>query len=162
MWLSGLTKPDHNTINRFRSERLKKVLKKIFAQVVMLLAEEGLVSLQTAYVDGTKIEANANRYTFVWGNAIKTSKERIAKQLEALWGYTEKIAAEELKDTAPVTFEKIDAQKVQQTIEQIDQVLKDKPVDKKVKQKINYAKKNWEKNLEKYSEQEKILDKRNS
>jgi transposase len=48
MWLSGMTKPDHNTINRFRSERLKKVLKKIFAQVVTLLAEEGLVSLQSA------------------------------------------------------------------------------------------------------------------
>ena len=162
MWLSGMSKPDHNTINRFRSERLKKVLKKIFAQVVTLLAEEGLLSLQTAYIDGTKIEANANRYTFVWGNAIKTSKERIAKQLEELWSYTEKIATQELKDTAPVTFEKIDAQKVKQTIEQIDQALKDKPVDKKVKQKINYAKKNWEKNLEKYSEQEKILDKRNS
>jgi transposase len=162
MWLSGMTRPDHNTINRFRSERLKKVLKKIFAQVVTLLAEEGLVSLQTAYVDGTKIEANANRYTFVWGNAIKTSKERIAKQLEELWNYTEKIAAEELKDTSPVSFEKIDAQKVKQTINRIDELLQDKPVDKKVKQKINYAKKNWEKNLEKYSEQEKILDKRNS
>src|SRR5258708_26680562 len=45
MWLSGMTKPDHNTINRFRSERLKKVFKKIFAQVVTLLSEEGLVSL---------------------------------------------------------------------------------------------------------------------
>jgi len=162
MWLSGMTKPDHNTINRFRSERLKKVLKKIFAQVVTLLAQEGLVSLQTAYVDGTKIEANANRYTFVWGNAIKTSKERIAKQLEELWNYTEKIAAQELKDTTPLTFEKIDAQKVKQTITQIDELLKDKPVDKKVKQKINYAKKNWEKNLEKYSAQEKVLEKRKS
>jgi hypothetical protein len=98
----------------------------------------------------------------VWGNAIKTSKERIAKQLEELWNYTEKIAAQELKDTSPVSFEKIDAQKVKQTINRIDELLQDKPVDKKVKQKINYAKKNWEKNLEKYNEQEKILDKRNS
>jgi transposase len=162
MWLAGMTTPDHNTINRFRGERLKKPLKKIFAQVVMLLAEEGLVSLETSYVDGTKIEANANRYSFVWGKAIKTNKEKMAKQLEDLWNYTQQIATEELKDTEPVTFEKIDAEKVKQTIEQIDEALKDKPISKKVKQKINYAKKNWKKNLEKYDEQEKILAGRNS
>jgi len=65
MWLSGMNRPDHNTINRFRSEKLKDVLKDIFAQVVMMLAETGHVSLKDVYLDGTKIEANANRYTFV-------------------------------------------------------------------------------------------------
>jgi len=43
MWLSGMSQPDHNTINRFRSERLKEPLKKIFVQVVQLLAAEGLL-----------------------------------------------------------------------------------------------------------------------
>ena len=66
MWLSGMSQPDHNTLNRFRSDKLKVVLKEIFAQVVMMLAETGHLSLRDAYVDGTKIEANANRYTFVW------------------------------------------------------------------------------------------------
>ena len=41
MWLSGMSAPDHNTINRFRSERLKEVLRQVFTQVVMLLAEQG-------------------------------------------------------------------------------------------------------------------------
>ena len=77
MWLAALNKPDHNTINRFRSDRLKGVLQQIFAQVVQLLVAEGLLNIKELYVDGTKIEANANRYTFVWGKAIKTSKERI-------------------------------------------------------------------------------------
>jgi transposase len=94
MWLAGMSHPDHNTINRFRSDRLKGVIKKVFTQVVMLMAENGLVDLQNVYTDGTKIEANANRYTFVWGKRIKNSKERIAKQLEELWDYTQKIAAE--------------------------------------------------------------------
>ena len=79
MWLSGMSQPDHNTINRFRSDRLKDSLRYIFTQVVVLLAEQGVLSLKEAYVDGTKIEANANRYTFVWGNAIKTNKEKIRK-----------------------------------------------------------------------------------
>jgi hypothetical protein len=52
--------------------------------------EEGVLSIKDIYVDGTKIEANANRYTFVWGNAIKTNKEKMKKQLEELWQYTQK------------------------------------------------------------------------
>ena len=65
MWLSGMEKPDHNTINRFRSDRLKGVIKKVFTQVVLLLVDSGHIDLQKVYTDGTKIEANANRYTFV-------------------------------------------------------------------------------------------------
>ncbi len=85
MWLSGMSTPDHNTINRFRGERLKEPLKKIFVQVVQLLAAEGLLSIKELYTDGTKIEAAAGRYTFVWGNAIKTNKEKMKLQLDALW-----------------------------------------------------------------------------
>jgi transposase len=162
MWLCAMNTPDHNTINNFRGKRLKKVLKTIFSRIVLLLSEQGLIKLEEIYTDGTKLEANANRYTFVWGKAIKTNKEKIKKQLDELWGYAQKVAAEELKDTEPLSFEKIDAEKVTQTIAQIDEALKEKQVSKKIKQKINYAKKNWSKNLDKYDRQEKILDGRNS
>lgn len=67
MWLTGNVTPDHNTINRFRSSRLKDVLKTIFATIVKFLVAEGFVSLDVACTDGTKMEVNANRYTFVWG-----------------------------------------------------------------------------------------------
>jgi transposase len=157
MWLAAMNTPDHNTINRFRSERLKEVLQHIFTQVVQLLAAEGLLNIKELYVDGTKIEANANRYTFVWGKAIKTSKERIKKQLNELWQYAQTIAAEEMNDTDPTDFKNIDAQKVEQTIQQINEAIKDKPADPKVKQKLKYAQKNWPVNLKKYEEQEKII-----
>lgn len=162
MWLSGMSTPDHNTINRFRSERLKEVLQQVFTQVVLLLSEEGLLNIKELYTDGTKVEANANRYTFVWGKAIKTSKERIQKQLAELWQYAQNIAAAEMPDTDPSGFDKIDADKVEKTIEQINEALKDTPVSKSVKQKLNYAKNNWAVNLKKYDEQEKILNERNS
>ena len=77
MWISGMNRPDHNTIYRFRSKRLKDEIKKIFALVVSLLAEEGIIRIEEAFLDGTKIEVNANRYTFVWGRAIRTNKEKI-------------------------------------------------------------------------------------
>lgn len=162
MWLSGMSTPDHNTINRFRSERLKEVLRQVFTQVVVLLSEQGLLNIKELYTDGTKIEASANRYTFVWGNAIKTSKERIKKQLGELWQYAQSIAAAELPDTDPTSFNKIDADKVAETIDQINEALKDKPVNKQVKQKLNYAKKNWPSSLNKYEQQEKILQGRKS
>lgn len=41
-----------------------------------MLHEEGILSIKDLYVDGTKIEANANRYTFVWGKGIKTNREK--------------------------------------------------------------------------------------
>jgi len=163
MWLSGMSTPDHNTINRFRSDRLKEVLRQVFTQVVIMLAEEGLLNIKELYTDGTKIEANANRYTFVWGKAIKTSKERIKKQLDELWQYAQNIAAAELPDTDPSGFTTIDADKVEQTIKQIDEALKNSPdVSSRVKQKLNYAKNNWPANLKKYEAQEKILHGRSS
>lgn len=162
MWLAGMEQPDHNTINRFRTNRLKDVIKKIFSEIVLLMAESGHVDLQKAYTDGTKIEANANRYTFVWGKRIKTNRERISKQLDELWAYTQEIAADELKDTTPTGYDKTDPEEVRKTVEQIDRALQDKPVDKKIKQKIGYAKKNWPDKLQQYKEQEDILKNRNS
>lgn len=168
MWLAGMQKPDHNTINTFRGKRLQDALKDIFTQVVELLVAEGILSIKDIYVDGTKIEADANRYTFVWGNAIKTNKEKIKKQLEELWQYTQKVAAEELGQPAPpdpmaIGFTTISKEKVVQAIEKIDKALSAKAVvSKQVKQKLNYAKNNWPQALDKYEAQEKILDGRNS
>ena len=62
-----------------------------------------------------------------------------------------------MDDTDPSGFDKIDAQKVEQTIEKINEALKDKPVSKEVKQKLSYAGKNWPANLKKYEQQEKIM-----
>lgn len=164
MWLLGMKKPDHNTINRFRSEKLSGILKQIFSQIVLLLAEQGIVSLKEAvFTDGTKIESVANKYTFVWGKSIKNSKDRIRTQLDELWKYAQSVATEELKDTAPLTFEEINSEKVKETIAKIDAALDDKEeVSKQVKQKLNYAKKNWPANLKRYDEQEKLLAGRNS
>jgi len=162
MWLSAMNYPDHNTINRFRSDRLKGVLKEVFSQVVLLLVDSGVITLKEAYLDGTKIEANANRYTFVWGRSIIRSKERIRKQLDELWAYAESVAREELENNEPKDFEKIDQTSVRKVIENIDNALKGKPINKEVRQKLNYARKNWPENLKKYEQQEKTLGNRNS
>jgi transposase len=164
MWLLGMKKPDHNTINRFRSEKLSGVLKQIFSQIVQLLAAEGIVSLKEAvFTDGTKIESVAGKYTFVWGKSIIKNKDRMKMQLDELWQYAQDIAKEELKDTAPLEYGQINPQKVKETISKINAALEDKEeVSAKVKQKLKYAGKHWPQNLSKYDEQEKLLDGRNS
>jgi transposase len=162
MWLSGMSYPDHNTINRFRSDRLRGVLREVFSQVVLLLVDHGHITLKEAYLDGTKIEANANRYTFVWGKAIKVSRERIKKQLKELWSYAEQVAREELEHNEPEIFEAIDSEKVTRAIEQIDKALEGKEVDKKVKQKLNYAKRKWPEALDKYEVYEHQMGERSS
>ena len=87
--LEGQKAPDHNTISRFRS----KVLLKgsgcdLLKQLIIMLKEAGLIDLSAIFIDGTKIEANANKYSFVWKKAqakklIKLG-ERIKAELPAL------------------------------------------------------------------------------
>ena len=74
--------PDHNTIARFRAERLAGCEKELLEQFVAMLVEWGFVSLATVFIDGTKIEANANRYSFVW----KKSTEKKLTKLRAQMG----------------------------------------------------------------------------
>ncbi len=162
MWLSGMQRPDHNTINRFRTNKLKGVLKEVFGQVVLLMVDAGVVNIKRVFVDGTKIEANANKYTFVWGKSIVRNKQRIKDQLQELWDYAQGVAAEELQDNNPTTYEEIDSEKVSKTIASINQALSNKPVEKKVKQKLNYAKRTWPKALDKYKAQEQKMGDRNS
>jgi len=162
MWLSGSLEPDHNTINRFRSDKLKGHIQDIFSEVVQLLVASGHVSLKRVFTDGTKIESRANRYTFVWGRAIKRSRERIAEQLEELWNYAEQVASEELKDQRPTTFEAIDPHEVEQAISTINGAIGKKKVPTKVKQKLNYARKTWPDKVKEYNEKEQILGERNS
>ncbi len=162
MWLSGGAKPDHNTIADFRSKRLKEHLKTIFNQVVVLLEKEGALNLRESILDGTKIEANANRYTFVWGKSVRNHKANIKKQLKELWKNVEKVYKDEEEQPNEPEFEELSPDKVSQTIDQINEALEGKEVSKKVRNKLRYGKKIWSKNMAKYEKQEKILNGRNS
>jgi hypothetical protein len=121
------------------------------------LVEKGVITLKEAYLDETKIKANANRYTFVWGRSIARSKDRIKKQLDELWAYAESVARDELENNEPNGFEKIDQESVLRTIESINKALRGKPVNKKIKQKLDYARKNWPENLKNMRNRMKYL-----
>jgi transposase len=163
MWLSSMSYPDHNTINRFRGVRLKNALRSVFEDVVKLLADEGLLSIEEINTDGTKIEANANKYTFVWKKSIQTNKEKMKKQLTEIWQYAQKIANDEDKMPEPPDFTTIDSGKVKATIDQLNEKLAGKEnIDKKIKDKLKYVTRKYPENIAKYEHQEAILGERNS
>jgi transposase len=163
MWLSSMTIVDHNTINRFRSDKLKDSFKEIFKQVVLMLANEGLITLKNIYTDGTKIEAQAGRYTFVWGNSIKTNKAKMLTQLEELWKYAQSIDNDDEPNPEPTEFKEISKEVIQKTVAKIDAKLSgNDKASSKAKAKLRYIKNNFVSNLEKYEQQEAILGERNS
>ena len=76
--------PDYSTIARFRSERLSGVIEDLFTQLVELLADSGEISKENVFIDGTKIEANAGRYTFVWKKSVGKHETRMQEKMKAV------------------------------------------------------------------------------
>ena len=73
IWPASQERPDYVTINRFRN-RVKSEINNIFTKVVLLLAERGFITPDVEYIDGTKIESKANKYTFVWRRTAKSPR----------------------------------------------------------------------------------------
>jgi len=85
MWLlEGQKAPDHNTIARFRTKRLSDILDDLFFQFVEKLNELEEIEYKNIFIDGTKIEANANKYTFVWKKSTEKYEERLQEKMKKL------------------------------------------------------------------------------
>ena len=71
IWLTRGQKPKRDAFYDFKNRKLTSdVLDDLNYQFMRRLQKEGLVTLKELFIDGTKIEANANRYTFVWRGSI--------------------------------------------------------------------------------------------
>jgi transposase len=109
MYLSGNGMPDFRTINDFRGKILKDKIQGIFAEVVKLLVSMGYVSLEVQYIDGTKIEARSNRYTFVWRKRVENSKakleQKIAKILSDIESHIQADTQAENEECLPTKFD---------------------------------------------------------
>ncbi|SDB87805.1 ABC-2 type transport system ATP-binding protein/transposase [Shouchella lonarensis] len=84
MWLAAMQTPDYRTINRFRSERLKPLIHTLFSKLTQLLITEGYVDGSTYFLDGTKIEENANKYTFVWKKSVQSYEEKLQVKIHKM------------------------------------------------------------------------------
>ena len=104
IWLSGYEKPDFITINRFRN-RVKKEINGIFTRIVLLLEEKGFITLDTEYVDGTKIEAKSNKYTFVWRKTVERNRAKLMEKISVLLEQIDdSIVQDQMDRDEPVEF----------------------------------------------------------
>ena len=94
IWLAGYEKPDFVTINRFRN-LMKREINEVFTQIVLLLATKGFITLNVEYVDGTKIESKANKYTFVWKKNVERNRKRLIEKIHALLEQIDDVSAQE-------------------------------------------------------------------
>ncbi|MEK5026585.1 MULTISPECIES: IS1182 family transposase [Paenibacillus] len=168
MWLAGRQRPDFRTLNRFRSQRMKNVLETVFTAVLQFLADEKYVSLEHYFVDGTKIEANANRYTFVWGKAVSKHKATLQDKVHALFADIETAEEQEEqgnpgKDLAELgTDSEVSSVKLEQVVQKLEAQLAKKPKDKPLKKAVRKLRKDWLPRLLKYEQYQKLLGDRNS
>ena len=85
--LEGHSAPNHATLARFRSIHFAPCSKRILAEVSNILYELGGISGRHIFIDGTKIESAANRYTFVWKKAVTKNQTKLfAKIIEDING----------------------------------------------------------------------------
>lgn len=168
MWLCGMQQPDHNTLNRFRNSQLKQTVKEVFAQVLAMLVEQGYVRLEEYYVDGSKLESVAGRYTFVWSKNVERYKgallDKIARIIEQIEASNEQAEAEASeKEAKTVRPELSDSEALERTIAELNKKLKEQLTEnKELNRQLKKLESEHLPKLKGYEEQERILNGRNS
>ncbi len=84
MYLMDRETPSYRTFGYFINEVLQDSIEDIFADINHAIFEEEEVDLQHIYIDGSKFEANANKYTWVWKKATEKSRYRLYEKITAL------------------------------------------------------------------------------
>jgi transposase len=168
MWISGGNKPDFRTINLFRGETMKAAVREVFASVLEMLIEGGYVKMENYFVDGTKIEANANPHKVVWAKKTEKYKTRLRAQIMELLDEIEKVNEAEEAAYGDDDLEEmggkggIDAETLQRKVDELNERLKQEPENKKLKKAVNVLESKHLPRLEKYEAQEKTLAGRSS
>ena len=160
MWLAGMRRPDFRTINYYRGKRLKEGFDAVFTQVVELLQEEGFVSLKVQYIDGTKIESVANKYTFVWRGSVEKYDARLKAKTAALLSQIEQNHAIENQEN-PIA-EELTAGEVSQRVERIKSKVGKDNLNKEERKALKQLETDAVPRMNRYKEQLATMGTRNS
>jgi transposase len=167
MWIAGNNRPDFRTINRFRSSVMKEVIDEIFTSVIELLIEEKYVNLENYFLDGTKIEANANKYSWVWAKSTQKNHAKLKEKIQELLATIEETNRKENEQYGDLDLEElgeheINAEKLEQTVKELDARLKKDSLNKELGHAVKQLEEDYLPRKKKYEEQESKLNGRNS
>lgn len=155
--LDNCKAPDHVTISRFKN-LVNPFMDEILSQLVDLLIEQNEIDLKSIYIDGTKIEANANRYKFVWKKSILKYQINLIAKIKEYFEITEKLSTQDCKKIVLLEFNNV------------RNICKSKNISfvyaqgkRKTEEQIKYKLfEEWIYRLEKYENHLQIMDNRNS
>ncbi|MEJ8777170.1 IS1182 family transposase [Pseudogracilibacillus sp. ICA-222130] len=122
MWLAQGYEPSYRSINRFRSnEHTEELLRQCFVQFRCTLIEEKEIDAEAIFIDGTKVEANANKFTFVW----RRSTERYSANLveKSNRAYEELLEKEIVPAIERENPEELSADELETIVEKLDETI---------------------------------------
>lgn len=167
MWIAANNKPDHRTLNRFRM-LLTKSIGDVFQSTIELLYEEGYINLENYFLDGTKVEANANKYTFVWKKNVEKNKKKLQEKVVELLKQIDEVNEEEdriygdrdLPEMGGAA--KVNSELLKKKAAELSEKLKKNREDKEVQQALKKIETDYLPRMEKYEKQEGLFGDRNS
>jgi len=166
MWLlAGEPIPDHSTINRFRKERLGETMKELFIQFIKKLCELGEVKFENVFIDGTKLESVANRYTFVWRKVIEKNEAKMLLKVQELAKEIAKLYFVEMavsKDTINKDMKRMEVFLKRKKSEEHVEFVRGKGKSKSNLQKLTEELNSYQKRQKRYDESNRRFKGRNS
>lgn len=165
MWISGMQRPDFRTVNIFRSSRLKGVVDQVFGSMIEFCIANKYIKLENYFVDGTKMEANARKTSYVWSKNTERYKEATQKKIKELLEHIEEVNRQENAEYGESDLEElgngstITSEKLKEQIEKLNTIINP---PKPKKEALKELQTNQLPKLERYEEQERLLGGRKS
>jgi transposase len=166
MWISGMSTPDYTTIHNFRSKRLKQAVEDIFGSIIEILIEGGYIKAENLNVDGTKIEANASRYSYIWMKNVEKRSKIIKEKVSELLKHIDQLQKEEDEEYGDRNLEEISgeitSENIEKLVKKINEKLSKSSPSKVVSSDVKKLQKDYLPKLKKNEQQAKMLGGRNS
>lgn len=170
MRLSGGNRPDFRTLNRFRSSTMQEVIEDVFTAALPYLLVERYVKLETYFIDGTKIEANANRHQWVWAKNVRRYQTRLQDKIKGSLDEIERVNAEEQAEYRAEDLEELggpgegglDSADLAARLAELNKKLKEEAQNKPLARAVRALEQDCQPRLACYEVQEETLAGRNS
>lgn len=130
-WLARDHSYSYHTINNFRrSEHARNLIKRTFVYFTMALTDHGLIQNDAVFIDGTKVEADANKYSFTWRRAIEKYHAKLREKTANI--YDELVEKQVIKEMKPEIVESIDgmelmAEQVEKEVANLNEAINKEP-----------------------------------
>jgi transposase len=181
MWLAAMQQPDFRTINEFRGERMKALMDELFESMILKLIKENYISMENYFLDGTKIEANANKFSFVWKKSTSKFEAMLREKIQETLQYIQQLTQEEsgevqkeIVENPEITEQNLEAiaTKIEEKVESLTEEIENEQ-DPKTRKEKRQERSQWKKPLKlirenflprlaKYKEQNETFGDRNS